>query len=104
MTSMIGVLRLASANGIHDRSARRLITRLTSANGIRDKIVEKWITRLASANGIRDRIAGKWITRLASANGIREMNHKNRLCKVTRFMQVNKSIQIKNMQMSVNWV
>jgi hypothetical protein len=32
------------------------------------------------------------------------MDYKIRLYKVTRFMQVNKSIQIKNMQMSVNWV
>jgi len=32
------------------------------------------------------------------------MNFKIRLGNVTQFMQVNKSIQIKNMQMSVNWV
>jgi hypothetical protein len=32
------------------------------------------------------------------------MNYKITLCKVTQFMQVNKIIQIKNMQMSVNWV
>jgi hypothetical protein len=30
------------------------------------------------------------------------MNYKIRLGKVTQFMQVNKSIQIKNIQMSVN--
>ena len=32
------------------------------------------------------------------------MNYKIRLYMVTQFMQVNKSIQIKNTQISVNWV
>jgi hypothetical protein len=36
--------------------AGKVIMRLTSANGIHDRMAKEWIMRLASANGIRDKI------------------------------------------------